>query len=98
MYKYFANKLQVSFPTLLSHHHQQLSQARVRSGSHASTYVPSRASHPSEHSYLLHRVTSSWNQLPPQAVEATSLNDYKDKIDELFKNRKIRRNEEAYES
>jgi hypothetical protein len=97
VYKYFANKLLVTFPHPPKTH-QQLYQPEVRSGSHASTYVTDAPSHSSERSYLLHRVASAWNQLPTEAVNAKSLNEHKDEIDKLFKTGKIHRNVEAYKS
>jgi hypothetical protein len=73
----------------LQYHHE-------RSGKHSSTYTTAAAKTTMRSNFLLNRVASAWNSLPKAAVDAPSLNCFKDVIDDLFKRKKIIVNENAY--
>jgi hypothetical protein len=42
-----------------------------------------RKSHTARSTYFLNRVKSEWNKLPSEALEATSINGFKNAIDKL---------------
>ena len=93
MYKFYTSRTHIPFLNPPATH---LQSNYERSGKHTSTYTVPAAKTRTRNTYLLNRVATSWNSLPSFAVEATSLNSFKDALEVLFKDKKIRINHDAY--
>jgi hypothetical protein len=61
-----------------------------RAGTHELAYCISHPNNRSRANFLTHRAVTAWNSIPTSAVTAPTLNEFKDAIDELFKQNRIR--------